>query len=195
MRHLLFLTALFSSPVFSAEAVPEAAKKVCGACHGLDGNSVNPQYPSIAAQHAPYIAKQLREFKSGTRKNPIMAPIVQALSDKEIEQLASYYSQQSAKPLTARDGQLAAAGERLFRGGNASEAVPACAGCHSPNGAGIPAAYPRLAGQYSNYVISQLKAFRAEERANDPSKAMRVIASRMTEDEMRSVAEYIRGLR
>jgi cytochrome c553 len=120
---------------------------------------------------------------------------VQALSDKEIEQLASYYSQQSAKPLTARDGQLAAAGERLFRGGNASEAVPACAGCHSPNGAGIPAAYPRLAGQYSNYVISQLKAFRAEERANDPSKAMRVIASRMNEDEMRSVAEYIRGLR
>jgi cytochrome c553 len=195
MRYLILLSALCSVPAFSAESVPPAAQQVCAACHGADGNSVNPQYPGIAAQHAPYIAKQLREFKSGARKSPIMAPIAQTLSEEDIERLAAYYAQQKAKPHAARNAELAAAGEKLFRGGNNAEGVPACGGCHSPNGAGIPKAYPRLAGQYAEYVILQLRAFRAEDRANDPSKAMRAIASRMTENEMRAVAEYVHGLR
>jgi cytochrome c553 len=196
MRYPVLVAVLFAFPAAHAdEQVPQAAKEICAACHGPDGTSPNPQYPSIAAQHASYLAKQLREFRTDERKSPIMGPIAKALSDKEIAQLAAYYSRQKPAPRSARDANLVAKGEKLFRGGNSAEGVPACAGCHSPNGAGIPKAYPRLAGQHADYVIAQLRAFRSEERANDPSKAMRAIASRMTEDEMRAVAEYILGLR
>ena len=196
MRYLVLVAVLFAFPAAHAdEQVPKAAREICAACHGPAGTSANPQYPSMAAQHASYLAKQLREFRTDERKSPIMGPIAKALSDEEIAQLAAYYSRQKPTSRSARDANLVAKGEKLFRGGNSAEGVPACAGCHSPNGAGIPKAYPRLAGQHSDYVIAQLRAFRSEERANDPSKAMRAIASRMTEDEMRAVAEYILGLR
>jgi cytochrome c553 len=196
MRHL-FLAAIFLSlNAVSAEGPePKAAKEVCAACHGADGHSITPQYPSIGGQHEAYTAKQLADFKSGQRKSPIMEPIAKALDEKQIAQLAAYYAQKKPRLGTARDAELVAKGEKLFRGGNPAEDVPACAGCHLPNGAGIPRAFPRLAGQYSEYIAAQLRAFRSEERANDPSKAMRAIASRMTEEEIRAVAEYISGLR
>lgn len=186
------------TPALSAQDKPDAAAAspslVCATCHGADGNSVSPQFPTLAGQHASYSEKQLRDFKSGARKSPIMQPIAAQLSDEQIKKWADFYAQQKRAPQTARDASLAAAGARLYRGGNASEGVPACAGCHLPTGAGVPGAYPRIAGQWADYLIGQLKAFRAEERANDASKAMRAIASRMTEDEMRAVAEFLRGL-
>ncbi|MGH8728773.1 MAG: c-type cytochrome [Burkholderiales bacterium] len=195
---LLAASSLTVSTFASAQEKPPAdatPSQVCATCHGADGNSVIPQYPSLAGQHASYIEKQLRDFKSGARKSPIMGPIAKQLSDEQIKKWADFFAQQERTPQPARDASLVAAGEKLYRGGNETEGVPACAGCHLPTGAGIPGAYPRLAGQFAEYVVTQLKAFRAEERANDASKAMRAIASRMSEDEMRAVAEYLRGLR
>jgi cytochrome c553 len=194
---VLVVVAFIFSTDSHAQDKPDApaTSQACSACHGADGNSVSPQYPSLAGQHASYIEKQLRDFKSGARKSVIMGPIAAQLSEEQIHKWAAFFTQQKLTPRPARDANLAAAGQKLYRGGNAAEGVPACSGCHLPTGSGVPGAYPRLAGQYADYVIAQLKAFRAEERANDASKAMRAIASRMTEEEMRAVAEYVLGLR
>lgn len=197
MKSIVLVTIVLitaSSPSLAQEKPGDPAQ-ACSVCHGTDGNSVAPQFPSLAGQHASYIEKQLRDFKSSARKSAIMGPSAAQLSDEQIQKWAAFFSQQKLTPQPARDARLAAAGEKLYRGGNAAEAVPACIGCHLPTGAGVPGAYPRLAGQYAEYAVGQLKAFRAEERANDASKAMRAIASRMTEEEMRAVAEYLRGLR
>jgi len=177
-----------------AKAQPIAGQ-LCAACHGADGNSPLPMNPSLAGQHPEYLFKQLNEFKSGSRNNAVMMGMVAGLSAEDMRNLAAYYSAQKPGESAAKDKDLVAQGRKLFRGGNLATGVAACAGCHSPNGAGIPSQYPRLAGQHPEYVATQLKAFRAGERANDVNNIMRAVAARLTDKEIASVAEYLTGLR
>jgi cytochrome c553 len=204
MKAFTLLTGLLISAVgfaSSSYASGDPAKaqpivtKVCSACHTADGNSTNPIYPSLAGQHPEYIAKQLTEFRSGARMNATMAPNAAKLSDDDIQNLAAYFSAQQPKPKQAKDAALAAEGMKIYKGGNQGSGVPACASCHGPAGAGIPVQFPRLAGQHAKYVLSQLKNFRSGDRANDGGKMMQVIARKMTDQEMKAVAEYISGLR
>jgi cytochrome c553 len=167
---------------------------VCVACHGPDGNSLIPANPSLAGQDPEYLYKQLREYKSGARKNAIMSAMASGLSDDDMRNLVAYFAAQKPRPGAAYDAALARFGQRIYRAGNAGTGVAACAGCHSPNGAGIPVRFPRLKGQHRDYTLAQLKAFSAGERENDPSSMMRTIAGRMSEQEMQAVAEYIAGL-
>ncbi|MEW6678176.1 MAG: c-type cytochrome [Pseudomonadota bacterium] len=203
MKALALLTGLlisavgFASPAFAKGDAAKAQKivdGVCAACHSADGNSTNPIYPSLAGQHPEYIAKQLTEFRSGARRNATMAPNAAKLSDDDILNLAAHYSAQPPKTRQAKDAELAAEGRKLFMGGNQGSGVPACSACHGPAGAGIPVQFPRLANQHSKYVLSQLKNFRSGDRANDGGKMMQVIARKMTDQEMKAVAEYISGL-
>lgn len=178
----------------------QIATQVCAACHGADGNSPSPANPSLAGQHSEYITKQLADFKpkgdgKAERKNAVMAGMVATLSPEDMKNLGAYFASKTPKPGSAKDKDIALKGQKLYRGGNVATGVPACSGCHSPNGAGIPVQYPRLAGQYADYTLAQLRNFRAEERANDPNKVMRSIAAKMTDQEMKAVAEYIAGLR
>lgn len=171
------------------------AARACAACHGNDGVSPLPVNPNLAGQHPEYLFKQLRNFKSGERSNAIMMGVVATLSDEDMRDLAAYYASRKPAVLFARDPALAAQGQRLFRGGISSKGVAACAGCHSPNGAGIPAQYPRVSGQHAEYTAAQLKAFRAEERSNDENMMMRTIASRLSDKEIAALSEYLAGLR
>jgi cytochrome c553 len=176
------------------------AGQVCAACHGADGNGVAPTNPKIAGQFAEYLHKQLVDYKpqagkKAARENPIMSPMVANLSEDDMKSLAAYYSGQKLNPAVATDKDLAALGQKIWRGGIAASKVPACAGCHGPAGAGIPAQYPRLGGQYSEYLAAQLKAFKEGARANDPNGMMRGIAARLTEREIQAVAQYAAGLR
>jgi cytochrome c553 len=170
------------------------ATSVCAACHGADGNSLLPANPSLAGQFPEYLYKQLRDYKSGARKNPIMAGMVATLSEEDMRNLAAFFAAQKPRPGVANNAALATAGQKVFRTGNAGTGVAACAGCHSPNGAGIPLQFPRLKGQHPDYTLAQLRAFRAGERDNDLSSMMRMIAARMSDQEMQAVAEFIAGL-
>lgn len=178
---------------------PKAAEsivtQVCAACHGADGNSPTAANPKIAGLNAEYINKQLADFKSGERKNAIMAGMVASLSPQDMLNLAAYFSAQQPKPGTAKDQALALTGQKIYRGGVLGAGVPACASCHGPEGNGIPVQFPRLAGQYSDYVYTQLNSFRLGTRANDGAKMMRTIATKMTDGDMKAVAAYIQGLR
>ncbi len=166
----------------------------CGACHGVDGNSVNPAWPSLAGQHPGYMVKQLQNFKTGTRANATMAPMATPLSEQDMKDLAAFYSDQEIK-LGLTDPDLVNLGEKIYRGGNSETGLAACIGCHSPSGLGNPAAnFPSLSGQHVAYVVSQLKAFRDGRRANDQAGMMRDIAAKMTGQEMQAVASYIQGL-
>jgi cytochrome c553 len=185
------LAADFGDP---AKAQPTASQ-ICAACHGVDGNSPLPMNPRLAGQHPEYLFKQLNEFKSGSRNNAVMMGMVAGLSAEDMRNLAAYYSAQKPGESAVKDKDLVAQGRKLFRGGNLAAGVAACAGCHSPNGAGIPSQYPRLAGQHPEYVATQLKAFRAGERANDANNMMRAVAARITDKEIAAVAEYLSGLR
>jgi len=182
-------------------AKPDPAKaqqivtQVCAACHGADGNSAIPANPNLAAQIPEYTVKQLAGFKSGERKNAVMSGIAATLSAEDIANLSAYFTSQTAKPNVAREKELALVGQSLFRGGNPANGLPACAGCHSPDGAGIPRQFPRLSGQHAEYTVAQLRAFRSGERANDANKMMRMVAGKMSDREMQAVAEYISGLR
>src|SRR5215468_7936869 len=188
------------------EAKPDLAKAqqivttVCAACHGPDGNSPSAANPNLAGQHAEYLTLQLMHFKSGVRSNAIMAGMVANLSPDDLRALGLYFSQQKPKPPAAKDAALVSAGQKVYRGGNSGTGLPACAACHSPSGVGIPSRYPRLSGQYADYTFAQLKAFKAGERGMDKEgldvngKVMGQVASRMTDEEMRSVAEYAAGL-
>ncbi len=197
-RFIATLVALIS--IASAHAAEDSSKgqaivgKVCAACHGFDGNSFLPANPSLAGQHEDYLLKQLTEFKSGARSNPVMAGMVANLSADDMRNVAAYYASQTPKQMGAKDKDLVAQGRKLYRGGNAANGVAACAGCHSPNGAGIPAQYPRLASQHADYVAAQLRAFRAGDRANDPNQMMRATAIKLTDKEITALAEYISGL-
>ena len=178
----------------------KVAGQVCAACHAADGNSTAAANPKIAGQFPEYLAKQLADFKPLKDKKParasaVMNGMVAGLSDADLKNLAAYYATQKLKPAAAADKELAAAGQKIWRGGIASSGVPACAGCHGPTGAGIPAQYPRLSGQFAEYLAAQLKAFKEGARANDPNGMMRGVAARMTEQEIRAVAEYAAGLR
>ncbi len=187
------------APTPSAKGDPAKAQKivsdVCAACHTTDGNSTNPTYPALAGQSPEYVAKQLHEFKVGIRKNATMAPNAAKLSDEDMLNLAAYFSAQQPKPRMAKDISLIAEGQKIYKGGNAGSGVPACASCHGPTGAGIPVQFPRLAGQHDKYVLSQLKNFRSGDRTNDGGKMMEVIARKLTDQEMKAVAEYVNGLR
>ncbi|MES2999132.1 MAG: c-type cytochrome [Pseudomonadota bacterium] len=166
---------------------------VCAACHGADGNSGTPANPKLAQQHPEYLVKQLQEFKSAKRSNPIMQPMAAQLSDADMKNIAFWAASQKAKAGFAKDKELVSMGERIFRGGIADRQIAACAGCHSPNGAGIPAQYPRLAGQHADYTTAQLTAFRDGVRKNSPQMAQ--VASKLNDREIRAVADYIAGLR
>ena len=171
------------------------AETVCVACHGADGNSAIAANPILAGQGPAYIFKQLTEFKSAVRKNDIMAGMASTLSEDDMKSVALYFSQQKPKPSAATDEKLVAAGQSLWRKGDFERGVPACAGCHGPTGAGIPAQYPRLSGQYAEYTSTQLKNFRIEERSNDPARVMRTIADKLSDKQIKAVADYIAGLR
>jgi cytochrome c553 len=177
----------------------QAVTQVCSACHGIDGNSVLPANPRLAGQHPEYILKQLRNFKSqggkpAERGNPVMAGMVANLSADDMSNLAVYFAGQIPKQRAARDPELVKLGQAIYRGGILSKSVAACASCHSPNGAGMPAQFPRLAGQHAEYTAAQLKVFRSGERANDPNRMMRGVAAKLSDKEISAVAEYIAGL-
>lgn len=191
-----------SAPALAQDAAKAQSivAQVCAACHAADGNSIGPANPKIAGQHAEYLNKQLTDFKAqggkkAARENPIMAGMVANLSADDMKNLAAYFSGQKLKPAAAADKDLAAAGQKLWRGGNAQSGIPACAGCHGPTGAGIPAQYPRVAGQFADYLATQLRAFKDGARANDPNGMMRGVAARLSEREIKAVAEYAAGLR
>ncbi len=167
--------------------------QVCVACHAADGNSSIPANPKLAQQHPEYLAKQLAEFKEGKRDNAVMKGFAAAMSEQDMRNVAAWLATQKAKPGFARDKELVKLGERIYRGGIADRQIAACAGCHSPNGAGIPAQYPRLAGQHTDYTAGQLRAFREGARKN--STQMTQVAAHMTEREIQAVSDYIAGLR
>jgi cytochrome c553 len=178
----------------------QVAKQVCAACHSGDGNSAVAANPKLAGQIPEYLHKQLVNFKpqggkKAERDNAVMAGMVASLSDGDMRDVAAYYASQKLRPAAAASKELAAQGQKLWRGGNAANSVPACSGCHGPDGAGIPSQFPRLSGQFAEYVESQLKLFRAGGRANDPNGMMRGVAARMSDQEMKAVAEYAAGLR
>ena len=181
-----------------AKADPAKAQQVvntvCVACHGADGNSPAPANPKLASQHPDYLNKQLVNFKSGERKSAIMAGMVAALTPEDMKNLAAYFGGQKQSPSAAKDKALVASGEKIYRGGVAAMGVPACSGCHGPAGAGIPSMFPRLAGQHGEYVVTELIRFRNGERANDPGKMMQMVAMKMSDQDMKAVAEYISGL-
>lgn len=174
--------------------------QVCSACHGADGNSALPANPSLAAQHPEYSFKQLINFKAEAGKtpervSPVMNGIVAGMSRDDMANAALYFAGQEAKPRAARDPELVKLGQTIYRGGVLGKGVAACASCHGPNGAGIPAQFPRLAGQHAQYTADQLKAFRTGARANDPNRMMRILALKLTDREIDAVAQYIQGLR
>lgn len=175
-------------------AAGKAKSSTCAGCHAADGNSMNPDWPKLAGQHASYTVKQLQNFKANERQNAMMAPMAAPLSAQDMEDLAAYFAIQEPSKAEA-DEALFEKGQQLYRGGNMSTGVAACIGCHGPNGAGNPAAkFPALNGQHAKYTVLQLKAFQKGERSNDAGKMMQNIAAKMTEAEMTAVASYIQGL-
>ena len=196
-------TMLMGSAAFaateSAPAGPDLAKgqaisaQVCAACHTADGSRGAPVNPIIAGQHPEYLVKQLTEFKSGKRENPIMKGMASPLSEDDIINVAAFYASKQAKPGFAKNKDTIRLGEKIYRGGILERNVPACSGCHSPTGVGIPAQFPRLSGQHSDYTEAQLIAFRSGARVN--SAQMMAIAAKMSDREIKAVADYIAGLR
>jgi cytochrome c553 len=206
------VAALALSPMPRAAAAEIAAKPdlahakqiaetVCVACHGADGNSALPNNPILAGQGAEYITRQLQHFKAGIRVNAVMSGMTAALTPADLVALGIYFSQQKPKGGTAKDPALAKAGQSLYRGGVLASGIPACSSCHSPDGAGIPKNYPRIGGQYADYVYAQLKAFKSGERGADKDgkdvqgKVMGAVAQKMSDEQMKAVADYTAGLR
>lgn len=174
----------------------QAKAVTCSACHGMDGNSANPDWPSLAGQHESYLTKALRSFRSGERQNVLMSAMALPLSDEDIADLSAYYAAQTLAPSVA-DPELVPAGERLYRGGNKDTGVPACIACHGPSGRGNAlAGWPSVSGQHAAYAAIQLRAYRSKERVTDgDTQMMRNIAAMLTDDEIRAVTSYIQGLR
>ena len=209
LRRTVFALAIVGC--FSVSAAPQAvevdlakakaiAGSVCLACHGPEGNSSLPVNPILAAQGSEYLFKQLTEFKAAdgkpaVRNNPVMAGIASTLTAGDMKSLSVYFSQQKIKPAVATDAKLVESGRNLWRKGDFDRGVPACAGCHGPAGQGVPAQYPRLAGQHAEYTATQLKNFRSEERSNDAQRVMRAIADKLSDKQIKALADYIAGLR
>ena len=181
-----------SVPKLDAERGKQIATTVCAACHGANGISVAPANPHLAGQDAGYIQRQLQAFKSGARPSPIMQGMAAGLSPEDMRNVGAYFSQQKPAQGMARDRALADRGQKVWRAGVKATTVPACAGCHGAAGRGIPSQYPALAGQYPELIYGWLKAFSTGER---PHEAMHTVASKMTEADMKAVAEYATGLR
>lgn len=211
MKRVLAVAASMAMLVFAGQALAQdlgkvdiaAGKKiatqVCAACHGADGNSMSPAYPKLAGQIPEYLIKQLHDFKTtngkpAKRPNAIMSGMAATVSGAQIGDVAAYFASQTIKPAGTTNKSLAAEGEELFRGGDAATDVPACAACHGVKGDGLPPEFPRLAGQYPQYVETQLKAFKSGARANDPNAIMRDIAARLSTQQMKAVAQYVAGL-
>lgn len=170
----------------------QATAAVCLGCHTADGSRGSPANPILQGQHPEYLTKQLIEFKSGKRENAIMRGMAAGLSEDDMRNVAAFYASKQAKPGFAKDKALVTLGEKIYRGGIADRNVPACSGCHSPNGAGIPAQNPRLAGQHAEYTAAQLTAFRDGIRKN--SSLMNGVASKLNDREIKALAEYTAGL-
>jgi len=195
------LMALVYASVAAAAPAPESkpdlqrgqqiATTVCAACHGTNGVSPSPAQPHLAGQKAGYIAKQLAAFKSGTRVNPIMTAMAATLTPEDMQSVGEYFEMQKPVHSVARDKALATSGQKIWRAGNKQLGVPACAGCHGAGGHGIPAQYPRLAGQYPDLLLGWLKAYANGTRSNE---VMGPIAARLAEPDMKAVVEYISGL-
>lgn len=198
LSSLLLAAGTASANAPAEPAKPDLAKgqaissQVCAACHNADGNRGSPAYPILAGQHPEYLVKQLTEFKSGKRKNAIMAGFAGTLSDEDMHNVAAFYASKSAKPGAAKHKDTVALGEKIYRAGIADRQVPACAACHGPAGSGIPAQYPRIGGQHGDYVEAQMLAFRSGARAN--SVPMAGVAAKMNDKEIKAVSDYIAGL-
>jgi cytochrome c553 len=207
------LTLLCAMTAFGAQAADthKAAPKgdaargqaivatVCVACHGPDGNSPLAANPKLAGQHSEYLLKQMQNFKAvdgkqPERVSPIMNGMIAAYDEGQMRDLAAYFATQTQKGEAAKSRETIELGRKLYRGGDQSKGLPACAACHGPAGAGIPAQYPRIGGQFAEYTEVQLKSFREGTRANDPNKMMRMVAIKMTDAEIKAVADYIAGL-
>ena len=201
-----FVVSAMAGAVSMAEAAeqhaaafkPDLAKgqatsaAVCGACHSADGSRGSPANPILQGQHPTYLAKQLIEFKSGKRNNAIMKGFASTLSEEDMKNVAAFYASKQAKPGFAKEKDLVSLGQKIYRGGVADRAIPACAGCHNPTGAGIPAQYPRLAGQHADYTAAQLTAFRDGVRLNNAQ--MTGVAAKLNDREIKALADYIAGL-
>ncbi len=196
IRSVALVLALGITVAAPAQAADggQAKAVACGACHGADGNSVNPDWPNLAGQHPGYLVAQLHAFKSGARKNPNMNAMAAPLSDQDMADIAGYFAAQGPT-ISSVEGPELAAGAALYRGGNAQAGTPACMACHAPDGAGNPAAgYPALRGQHAKYTALQLRAYDSGERSTDQKSIMRTIAARMSDAEIDSVAKFIEGL-
>lgn len=214
MKRLTLLSLLLAGMMSSAQAAEhakaatkgDAAKgqaigsTVCAACHGADGNSTGPANPKLAGQHPEYLLKQMKDFKAADgkqpdRANPIMNGMIAAFDEEQMRDLAVYFAEQKQAGDVAKNADTIDAGRKLYRAGDASKGLPACAACHGPTGTGIPAQFPRIGGQFGEYIEAQLKAFRDGTRGNDANKMMRMIAIKMTDAEIKAVADYTAGLR
>ena len=192
---VLVLSGLVTFTANAADIEAGKAKTaVCAGCHGADGNSTNPIWPSLAGQHATYIYKQLVDFKEGRRIDATMTGMVAMLNDEDMRNVAAYYESQSSKPV-AFDADLIATGESIYRGGITETRVAACMGCHSPGGSGNgPAGWPSLKSQHADYLVNQMQNFKQGKRSNDVGSMMRNVVARMSDAEMKSVAAYIAGI-
>ena len=183
-------------PIVGSAEQGQAKAAPCVACHGVNGNSVNPEWPSLAGQHETYIKRQLEAFKNDQRQNPLMTPMAKPLSEQDMADLGAYYSAQKATGTLEAEPSKVSLGEQLFRAGDMSKGIAACAGCHGPNGSGNPAAsYALVKGQHATYTIAQLKAYRSGTRQTDPNQMMRNVAAALSDEQIDAVASYIQGLR
>jgi cytochrome c553 len=192
----LMAALCIAGPASAGDAAAGAQKSaVCMACHGATGNSVNPQWPNLAGQHESYIAEQLANFKQGMRTDPLMSPMAAPLSETDMQDLGAHYAAQTPAGLEA-DPSNWQAGQKLYRGGDAERGIPACIACHGPQGKGIaPARYPALQAQHAVYAYTQLKAYANGTRRTPGNDIMQVVASKLTDEEMRALASYLQGLR
>lgn len=190
----LVVMGVASSAIAADAERGQKLSSTCAACHGADGNSMAPNFPKLAGQHASYIEKELHDFKSGARKDPVMSGMVAPLDAEKMADLAAYFSSQTTK-IGSTNKDLLALGEKIYRGGNKEDGVAACIACHGPTGAGNPPAkFPRLSGQHATYVEKALNDFKEGIRSNDPNHMMRDIAAKMTSKEIKAVASYVEGL-
>lgn len=216
MKHsfICVVSALFAMAAIPAQAADAAkaapkgdaargqaiASTVCAACHGPDGNSPAAANPKLAGQHPEYLFKQMMNFKAADgkppeRSNAIMNGMIAAFDEGQMRDFAAYFAAQTQKGEAAKNRETIELGQKLYRGGDQSKGLPACAACHGPTGSGIPAQYPRIGGQFAEYTEAQLKGFRDGVRANDPNKMMRMVSLKMTDAEIKAVADYVAGLR
>jgi cytochrome c553 len=196
MVAVIYLVLISVMPVMAAGDVSAGKAKaaVCAACHGADGNSPSDMFPKLAGQGEAYLLKQLIEFKDGTRENAVMAPMVAALSEQDMADLAAFYASNKTTQ-GGTDEELLEVGQAVYRAGNKETGVPACMACHGPTGAGMPAAkWPALSGQHALYIEAQLNIFASGVRSNDSNGMMRDIATKMTDAEIKAVAAYVSGL-